>query len=75
MRLDSGRRRVLVAAVFEQRPYIALVVDLDSLLRCRRVVARRRWLQNQPINGCEDEQLPDEVRHSCSDSLPALRGY
>lgn len=44
----------------------ALIVDLDGLLRRRRVVARGRGLQDEPVNGSEDQQLAHEVRH-CRD--------
>jgi predicted metalloprotease len=63
MRFHCGRRRIFVAPVLEQRPYVALVVDLDGLLRRGRLVARRRRLQDQAVDGSQNEQLTHEIGH------------
>ena len=59
MCFDRGGRRVLVATVSEQRAYIALVVDFDGLLRRGRLVARRRWLEDESVDSSEYQQLAD----------------
>jgi hypothetical protein len=63
----------VVAAVVEQGPYVALVVDLDGLLCARRVVAGRGRLKHEPIDGSEDEQLADDSRHVVDNSICARR--
>jgi hypothetical protein len=63
MRFYCGGRRVFIASVPEQRPDVALVVDLDGLLRRGRVVARRRRLQNHAVDGSQDKQLAHEIGH------------
>jgi hypothetical protein len=63
MRFYCGGRRVFIVSVLEQRPNVALVVDLDGLLRCGRVVARRRRLQNHAVDSSQDEQLAHEIGH------------
>jgi hypothetical protein len=60
MRLERRWSTILVMLVSEQGPNIALVVDLYSLLLlCVRVGA---GLEHEPIDGREDQELPDE-RH------------
>jgi hypothetical protein len=73
MRFEVCGRGIVVAAVVEQGPYVALVVDLDSLLCARRVVAGRGRLKHEPIDGSEDEQLADNSRHVVDNSICARR--
>jgi hypothetical protein len=73
MRFEVCGRGIVVAAVVEQGPYVALVVDLDSLLCARRVVAGRGRLKHEPIDGSEDEQLADNSRHVVGNSICARR--
>lgn len=63
MRFERHWRRVLVAPVLEQRADVALVVDLDGLLRRRRMVAGRAGLQHQSIDGSKDKELSDQAWH------------
>jgi hypothetical protein len=63
MRFYRNRRRVLFASIPQQGSYIALVVDLDGLLCRGRVIAGRRRLQYQTVNGSKDEELSDKRRH------------
>jgi hypothetical protein len=63
MRFHGGRRRVFVGPVLKQRPDVALVVDLDGLLRRGRMVAQRRRLQNQTVDRGQNEQLAHEIGH------------
>jgi hypothetical protein len=63
MRFHCGGRCILFAPVLQQRPYVALVVDLDGLLRRGRLVARRRRLQDQAVDGGQNEQLAHEIGH------------
>jgi hypothetical protein len=73
MRFEVCGRGIVVAAVVEQGPYVALVVDLDSLLCARRVVAGRGRLKHEPIDGSEDEQLANNSRHVVGNSICARR--
>lgn len=51
-------------AVFQERLYESPVVsNLDCLLGCWTVVSRRGGLENEPINGGEDEEFPYESWH------------
>jgi hypothetical protein len=69
MRFHRDRRCVLLAPILQQRPDIALVIDLDGLLRCRRVVAGRGRLKDEAIDGGEDEQLPNKRWHLIGGTL------
>jgi hypothetical protein len=65
-RFQRRWRSVLLATVLEQRANIALVVDFDSLLRRRRLVARWRRLKDEPVNRRKDEKLADQTGHAAS---------
>jgi hypothetical protein len=64
MRFEACGRSIVFAAVVEQGPYIALVVDLDRLL-CA--------LEYDTIDGREDEQLADNSRHDMNNTICARR--
>jgi hypothetical protein len=69
MRLERYARSIFIASVAQQRAYVAPIVDLHGLLRRGRVVAGRGGLQHETIDGSEDEQLADQIRHRCSGAL------
>jgi len=69
MRFHRHGRRIFFAPVFQQGADIALVVDLDGLLRSGRMVAGRGRLEDETINGGEDEQLANKGGHLVSGAM------
>ena len=63
MRFHRHGRRIFFAPVFQQGADIALVVDLDGLLRRGRMVAGRGRLEDETVDGGEDEQLAHKGGH------------
>ena len=51
MRLERSLREIVIVVVPEQGPYIALVVDLNSLLLLR--LEMRAGLEHEPVDGSE----------------------
>ena len=62
MRLKGRLREIVIVVVPEQGPYIALVVDLNSLLLLR--LGMRAGLEHEPVDGSEYQELPRQ-RHIC----------
>jgi hypothetical protein len=69
MRLHRHGRSIFFAPVLQQGPDVAFVIDLDGLLRRRRMVARRGRLEDEPVDGSEDEQLADQGWHLISGAM------
>ena len=63
MSLQRHGCNVFFAPVLEQRRDFARIVDLYSLLRRGRVVARRCGLEDQAVRGGEDHKLAHQARH------------
>lgn len=72
MRFKGGWRYISFISVFQQRPNIALVVNLDGLLRRRRVVFGRTRLEYQAVDCGEYEKLAHQGRHLNSNLLRVL---
>ena len=51
MRLERSLSEIIIVVVPEQGPYIALVVDLNSLLLLR--LEMRAGLEHEPVDGSE----------------------
>ncbi len=63
MDLKRSWRGIFLAAVFEQWGDVALVVNLNGLLGSRRVVARWRWLKDEPVDCGEYNNSSGEAEH------------
>lgn len=58
MRLKGRCGDIIIIAIPEQGRYVALVVDLYSLLLLR--VRMGAGLEHEPIHGSEDQELPNQ---------------